>query len=288
MDAVAIINYPGHFLSTLGTIKNFLAVTHWQAPVYIFVDDLGEQWELWPDYIDDLSTAIDANFPELNPTYIKFSDFNFPHIWDGWLRQQLVKLNLDRYLPGEIWYVTDGDVILDRIPGANEIPYNLSETHNELINAQQHTYITHMLGDVGPLLFNNKQVYTHHVPCRWVTREDLEGLRRHISDRFRNDSNLVHYHLMKQERIIGYGPTPEHMSMTEWDLLEIWRINVAQQAPEFRYWLISGEMSKDNNKLTTFKTFFGTDRDFNLDHFKNQGILVNSVHWDKCQAIKRT
>ena len=288
MDAIAVITYPGHFMSTLGTIKNFLEVTHWRSPVYIFVDDLGLQWESWPNYIDDLTDAVNSNFPELNTTYIKFSEFGFPHVWDGWLRQQLVKLNLDMILPGNLWYVTDGDVILNRIPNANEIPFNLIPTRKILNNTQRDSYIRHMLGDVEFLKFNGERVYTHHVPCRWVTKNDLQDLRRYVSDRFKNDFNLVHYHLMREERITGYGSTPEHLSMTEWDLLETWRISIDQQMPEFRHWLISKEKSADSSTLTTFNTFFGVDCDLDLDHFKNQGILVNSVHWDKCQAIKRT
>jgi len=81
MHAAALINYPGHFLSTLGTIKNFLEITEWRPPWYIFVDDLGPQWASWPDYLNDLKHAIDLNFPGLTPTYTLFSEFQFPYVW---------------------------------------------------------------------------------------------------------------------------------------------------------------------------------------------------------------
>lgn len=287
MDAIAIINYPGHFVSTLGTIKNFLEITHWRAPIYIFVDDQGPQWEAWENYLEDLDSAVKTNFGNLDVNYVKFSEFGFPYIWDGWLRQQLVKLNLEKFLPGDLWYVTDGDVRLARIPGPNEIPYNFASTHNTLINAQQHTYITYMLGDVNSLCIA-EQVYTHHVPCRWVTRNDLEELKFYVSKRLGNDFNIEHFNLMREERIIGYGPTPEHLSMTEWDLLEIWRINIDKQYPEFKYWLISRDTPTSQTELTTFDTFFGTDQDFNLEHFTSQGLVVTQEQWQKCQTISRT
>jgi hypothetical protein len=290
MDAVALINYPGHFLSTLGTIKNFHEITHWRSPWYIFVDDLGPQFKDWDgNYLDDLKSAVDANFPDLNPTYITFSDFNFPYVWDGWLRQQMVKLNLQQFLPGDIWYVTDGDVICERLIGANEIPYNYQTTHNPLINAQQKSYMQQMLGSRDSLTLDGEEIYTHHIPVRWVTRDDLDNLNRHVSDVNGNGMNMVHFNLMQSEQIIGYGPTPEHMSMTEWDLLEIWRILVDGQAPDYQYWLINDGVTRPQfNKTPTWvDTFFGTDRDFDIKHFTNQGLTVTVEQWEKCQTISR-
>jgi hypothetical protein len=289
MHAAALINYPGHFLSTLGTIKNFLEITEWRPPWYIFVDDLGPQWEAWPDYLNELRSVIDLNFPALNPTYILFSEFKFPYVWDGWLRQQMVKLNLDRFLPGDLWYVTDGDVICERLIGANEIPYNYQTTHNPLINAQQYTYIKHMLGIEQKLQLNGEVIYTHHVPVRWVTRDDLHGLYRHVSKTVSNDANIAHFNLMREERIIGYGPTAKHMSMTEWDLLETWRILVDDQISNFHYWIIDdGATPRQNVPVTRIKTFFGTDRDFSLEYFKKQDLQVPVDAWNRVLTISRT
>ena len=290
MDAVALINYPGHFLSTLGTIKNFHEITHWRAPWYIFVDDLGNQWEDWEDnYLDDLKNAVDKNFPDLNPTYVLFSDFKFPMIYDGWLRQQLVKLNLDQFLPGDIWYVTDGDVVCERLIGANEIPFNYQNTHGSLINAQQKAYIKQMLGTDQCLQINNEEVFTHHIPVRWVTRDDLHNLNRHVSTVNKNGMNQLHFNLMREERILGLGDTEQHMSMTEWDLIETWRILVDGQAPEYCYWLIDDGVtaSRTVNDPIWVKSFFGTDKDFDLEYFTSQGLTVTSKQWGKCQAISR-
>jgi hypothetical protein len=289
MHAAALINYPGHFLSTLGTIKNFLEITEWRPPWYIFVDDLGSQWQAWPTYLNDLRFAIDLNFPGLDPTFVLFSEFQFPYVWDGWLRQQMVKLNLDRFLPGDLWYITDGDVICERFIAANEIPYNYQTTHNPLINAQQYTYIKHMLGIEKKLQLNGENIYTHHIPVRWVTRDDLHGLYRHVSKNVGNDANIAHFNLMREERIIGYGPTPDHMSMTEWDLLETWRILVDGQTSKFRYWVIDdGAIPRQNIPVTRIKTFFGTDRDFSLEYFKKQDLQVPVDAWNRVLTISRT
>ena len=54
-DAVAVITYPGHCITTALTLKNLLELTQWQVPVYLFVDDQGEQYKNWPgDYIEDI------------------------------------------------------------------------------------------------------------------------------------------------------------------------------------------------------------------------------------------
>ena len=95
-DAVAVITYPGHCVTTALTIKNLLSLTDWQVPFYLFVDDLGDQYKDWNgNYIQDIKEFYQQDFE-----VILFSDFQFGHIWDGWLRQQMVKLNLDRFLPG--------------------------------------------------------------------------------------------------------------------------------------------------------------------------------------------
>ena len=147
-----------------------------------------------------------------------------------------------------------------------------------------------MLGSSESLRFNNEEIYTHHIPVRWVTRDDLDNLSRYVSDANQNSMNTVHFNLMQEERIIGYGPTPEHMSMTEWDLLEIWRILVDKQAPEYRYWLIddNGTVPRHGIKPTWLKTFFGTDKDFSFEYFTNQGLKITEEQWEKCQAISRT
>ena len=146
-----------------------------------------------------------------------------------------------------------------------------------------------MLGIDEKLRLHDEDIFTHHIPVRWITRDDLHGLYRHISKTVGNDSNIEHFNLMREERIIGYGPTPDHMSMTEWDLLETWRILIDNQTSNFQYWIIDdGGIPRQNIPVTRLKTFFGTDRDFSLEYFEKQGLQVPVDAWNHVLTISRT
>ena len=281
--AVAVITYPGHCVTTLLTIKNLQTLTGWQVPFYLFVDDLGEQYSTWQgDYLNDIQEFYNFDFQ-----IIKFSDFNFPHIWDGWLRQQLVKLNIDRFLPGDIWYVTDGDVYLSEMLQYGKTPYNFVPRYNKLVHEQNQTYLKHILGTSEVLLkLKNRLLFTHHAPFRWVTKSHLESLRLHVGQHHKNDFNLVHCHLMKKEIIIGFGPTAESMSMTEWDLLEIFRANILSEDIGLEYWPMSTDFKiKDKVK---FWTFFGTDKDIDITYFTQYNVSTPQEIQDKISTISRT
>ena len=279
---IVLLTYPGHFLLSKLAIESIKKISP-QSNITVIADNISNL--TWNGYIDDCKVFYGVEVIPTNQTLNLLTMFK----GDGWLRQQMVKLNLDRFLPGDLWYVTDGDIICERLIGANEIPYNYQTTHNPLINAQQHMYIKHMLGINQKLQLNGEDIYTHHIPVRWVTRDDLHSLYRHVSDVNQNDANIAHFNLMRKERIIGYGPTPEHLSMTEWDLLETWRILIDEQQPKYRYWILDdGAAPRKNVPVSRLKTFFGTDRDFSQEYFENQGLQVPADAWKKVLEISRT
>ena len=202
----------------------------------------------------------------------------------------MVKLNLDRYLPGTAWYVTDGDVELERVLDFGETPYDYLTNNNTLVNEQNESYMGHILKVSDPRVRRGSvPVFTHLAPFRWLEREHLEGLRRYGGKRLVNDFNIEHINLMREERIIGYGPTPDCLSMTEWDLYEVYRQQIVGVDLNLRYWLNQTCSEKPNDHPPTwFWTFFGTDKDIGPTWFEERGIQVNNKLWKQMAIIRRT
>lgn len=282
-DAVAVITYPGHCVTTLLTVKNLQNLTGWQVPVYLFIDDIGKQYQEWDgDYIEDIREFYDFEF-----TVVKFSEFGWPYIWDGWLTQQLVKLNVDKFLPGNTWYVTDGDVYVKEPLMYGSTPFNYVPDRNKMIHAQNRSYLQHILKIPNILLErDNRLLFTHHAPFRWIEKRHLQRLREYVSKVHVNDFNLVHLHLIKEERIIGFGPTKESLSMTEWDLLEVFRANILDEDIGLEYWPLRIDASIENQ--AKFWTFYGTDRDIDSQWFGQFGISVPADIQQKIKDICRT
>ena len=282
-DAVAVITYPGHCITTLLTVKNLQNLTGWQVPVYLFVDDIGKQYQEWNgDYIDDIRKFYDFEF-----RVVKFSEFGWPYIWDGWLTQQLVKLNIDRFLPGDTWYVTDGDVYVKELLEYGTTPFNYVPDRNKLIHAQNRSYLKHILKTPDILLeHKNRLLFTHHAPFRWIEKHHLQRLREHVSRIYVNDFNLVHLQLIRNERIIGFGPTEDCLSMTEWDLIEVFRANILQEDIGLEYWPLRIDTSIENQ--ARFWTFYGTDRDIDPQWFEQFSIDIPADIQQKIQSISRT
>ena len=282
-DAVAVITYPGHCITTLLTVKNLQNLTGWQVPVYLFVDDIGKQYQEWNgDYIDDIRKFYDFEF-----RVVKFSEFGWPYIWDGWLTQQLVKLNIDRFLPGDTWYVTDGDVYVKELLEYGTTPFNYVPDRNKLIHAQNRSYLKHILKTPDVLLErDNRLLFTHHAPFRWIEKDHLQRLREHVSRIHVNDFSLVHLQLIRDERIIGFGPTEDCLSMTEWDLIEVFRANILQEDIGLEYWPLRIDTSIENQ--ARFWTFYGTDRDIDPQWFDQFSIDVSADIQQKIQSIGRT
>lgn len=282
-DAVAVITYPGHCITTLLTVKNLQNLTGWQVPVYLFVDDIGKQYQEWDgDYIDNIRKFYDFEF-----TVVKFSEFGWPYIWDGWLTQQLVKLNIDRFLPGDTWYVTDGDVYVKELLEYGTTPFNYVPDRNKLIHAQNRSYLKHILKTPDILLeHKNRLLFTHHAPFRWIEKHHLQRLREHVSRIYVNDFNLVHLQLIRNERIIGFGPTEDCLSMTEWDLIEVFRANILQEDIGLEYWPLRIDTSIENQ--ARFWTFYGTDRDIDPQWFEQFSIDIPADIQQKIQSIGRT
>jgi hypothetical protein len=278
-DAVAVITYPGHCISTVLTIKNLYQLTQWQVPCYLFIDDIGEQYYQWEgNYLDDIKRFY---YEQLNVDlrFVLFSEFGFKKIWDGWLRQQLVKLNIDQFMPKSLWYVTDGDVQLNKTCDFTVSPYNFVPHYNRDVYAQNCTYIKYMLQLNNVVrTHDNREIFSHHAPFRWIGRDVLVGLRKYVEDCLDEDFNELHWRLMKELKILGLGTTNDNMSMTEWDLLEAYKHFILDETLNLEFWP-TGE---------DFQTFFGTDKDVDNSWYAQYNIKVPQDIQEKILTISRT
>lgn len=295
-DAVVLVSYPGHCLSTVATLKNILDLSQWSVPIHIFIDDQGTHWQTWTldpgdaDYLDEFARVCRRNFPGQDLVFHRFSDFGFQHIYDGWLRQQMVKLNLDRFVPGQVWYVSDGDILCDRLLDADEVPFNFVADITDSVNRQNESYIRYFLGIPNPrLTYHGRPIFTHAIPCRWISRQELQDLRFHCGRLLKNDFNFEHIRLMRAEKILGLGPTDDHMSMTEWDLLENHKA-LADRPLRYHWWRNRLDAPADHecdHEPTFYSTFFGTDQDLGTQWFECNGIKIDTDIWSKVQNMHR-
>lgn len=293
-DAVAIINYPGHFLSSLLTIKRIDELVEWDCPFYFFVDDVSDQYKQWPgNYIDDLKVVLTDSFDH-DFHFILFSEFPFTQTFDGWFRQQFVKLAVDEFLPGSNWYITDSDVMPMRIISPREVPYFYPmETVDDEKNFQIMTnnYRNYMLGlEDSRLIVNEKEIYTNVAPFRWLSRELLNGLRKHCENHFMHDFFEHQIHLIDEgELVAGFGEDNTKMIMSEWELIEAYRHLVKQYDFEWVYMPPTDFKSEEHvDKENGFITGYELDFEIGKDFFQNKGLTVNDDQWQKCSSLSRT
>lgn len=266
MDAVVFISYPGHCLSTLATIKNLYSLVNWDAPKYIIIDDLGYPWKQWgwTKYVDDYKDLLELNFPGEDFNFKFFSEFEFDAVrrnGDGWMRQQYVKLNLDRVIPGDLWYVLDGDVELESPPEFDAVPYSYTTKDSHPGNIQRTNYIRFMLGTDDPYVRipTGETVNTHQSPFRWMHKKDLIGLRDYVTELHNEEFNELHYRLQFTGKMCGIQQDDNtNLSMTEWDLLEIWRQQIDKQ--------------ELNLQIIPYDIFYGIDIDRGLDYYINKNV----------------
>lgn len=147
----------------------------------------------------------------------------------GAWRQQLVKLCLDRYLPGETWLVIDADVIFEQSLDFDFIPVAaFSEQHAQTDSTSlgNRLYVKYMLG--GPYekipIGNNNFAECSVVPFRQLTRSLLSQIRTHVEKLHQIDFIQLHLDLIQQGKIVGYDPECRSMVMSEFALIEIYRL----------------------------------------------------------------
>lgn len=222
MKTAVIITYPGHFFQTqmcLDSIKFFYPDI---KKFFLVYDD--STIEYWPGYINDITRFYNQDFNSIPLELISFFQIN-PTIASckiGWYRQQLIKCCLDLSIPGDSWFVVDGDVIFDeRIEISNVTPVQNRPITIDSTTVMVLDYIKTVLGiDKHPLVTNGIFKITSVIPFRELKKSTLIKLRQIVSENLNGDFVSTHVDMVHKQQLIVYSDTPTALIMHEWELIE--------------------------------------------------------------------
>jgi hypothetical protein len=271
IDRVVITTFTGYFFITvlcLRSVKKYLS----HLPVDIIIDD----YDLahWPTYVNDCKKYLVEQFPDLNINFVLFSQLpdvdNAKH--GGWFRQQLIKLHLDQLISADYWLSVDADVVFKEYPALDTIP--VTRTSADPIDAGNRKYVQYMLAVEQPYLGqDNEHLCASGVPFRYLSRDLLTDIRQRVEQTHNKDFLQLHIDLMKSGDIVAYDPDCQHMIMSEFQLIEVYR-------DQFR---------NDNLSIKIGTSAFEHDsvKDWNRDRswFESQNVPVSDYHWQLSQTV---
>jgi hypothetical protein len=222
MKTAAVITYPGHFFQTrmcLDSLKFFYPDI---KKFFLVYDE--KTIEYWPDYVADMQQFYNCSNIDLPLEFVSFSQVD-PLISScpiGWYRQQLTKCCLDRVLPGESWFVVDGDVIFDeRIDIKNVTPAQNRPMTDDSMTVMILNYIKTALGITQhPLVQGDRFFVTSSIPFRELKKSTLTKLREIVSENLSGDFVARHVEMVYNQQLIVYSDTPTALIMHEWELIE--------------------------------------------------------------------
>lgn len=291
MNAV-VLTFPGHFFQTILSIKS---IQRWYQPSrwYLILDDISAG--PWHDYSQDFENYLRDELPALDFQLFFTSDLTgFADCASGWWRQQLVKLTLDLIIDGDEWFVVDGDVVFDShcdIKSVTPISRRTLGPHSP-IAVLGTNYVKNLLGtEQGNLTVNGEYVLTNPVPFRWLSKELLQALRKHVEQRYCKDFTQLHLDWFRDQTIIAYEDPPVKMIMTEWELIECFRHFVLKhQWPLLEIgsgYPLYMNTSALINHGGLFRHGYMRDASIDLDWLKCQNITVPDDVWATCQEWQR-
>lgn len=278
MDAVTL-TFPGHFFQAALSIRS---IQRFYKPTkhYVILDDL-EQGP-WDSYVQDAQELY-------GPDHIYITTSSIPRMdqtLSGWWRQQLIKLTIDRLIPGDAWLLVDGDVIFESFcPYEGIVPTVILETDPDgMIERFTRNYIRGVLGvDRDKIYHNDSPRMTNPVPYRWLTRTLLERLRSHIERRFDDDFVDLHTRWFHDQTIVGMHEDSTKWNMSEWELIEVFREEILKEhLPRNDIgagYPVDADMTKIDLSAPVYRHGYIRDTQTSVDWFIKQGIDIDDRLW---------
>jgi len=222
IDRIVLTTFPGYFFTQILSLRS---IQQYAAgfPIDIIIDDFDLRH--WPNYTTECEQYIKDNFPDLDITFYKFSDFvGMERVrTGGWFRQQLVKLHLDRFVPGERWLLVDADVVFVEDIRLNAVSATVTSTPDP-INVGNRLYVKFMLGTDKPWVVNEDEFWClSSVPFRLLTKDLLQGLREHIAKLHNTSLFDLHLDLFETNNLVAFDPESKTMVFSEFQLIEVFR-----------------------------------------------------------------
>lgn len=230
-DCYAITTWPGYCFQTALCIKSIQQYLP-PRPIHIILDTQHNNGHPvstpWPDFESDIKQYLEKQ--HISRGIVWHTVGEVPAIDRcpvGWWRQQLVKLCLDQYLPGDSWLVVDADIIFGQNLVFDRVPVKVDRflaLENDSITVGNRLYVKNLLqGNLTHLTYEGFPVCTSAVPFRQLDRQLLSGLRQRVQSIHNQDFIDLHLGMFESQRIVGYDPECRSMVMSEFELIEAYR-----------------------------------------------------------------
>lgn len=231
---LVVLTYPGHFMTTALTIRSYFFHNE-PVPVTVIADDISRF--AWPSYITDCEHfyAGLADSVTVIPvsTLPQAQYYNQPH--NGWLRQQLVKLYLDKIIDLTECFFTDGDMQFQFPVPRDSVPFTITNNPRDTVRARQNAYVSQMLQITNPGIVATHphmdfapncqaQVCVSNPPFRTMRAQTLKQLRQHIWDLRGQTIEQSHAWMYDTCEYLPNGDAP--FLESEWELIENFRVHV--------------------------------------------------------------
>lgn len=280
-----VLTFPGHFFQTALCLQSLLRhYPEYSNNITVIADDV--QCKPWSDYIDDLSIY-------LGPGYKIVPVSSISKIRDcvaGWWRQQLIKLTLDRILPGDQWFVVDGDVIFrSRCNVAQCVPVTRRYDADSRWSKMCVNYVQNLLGtEFGIMHDQTDAVITSPVPFRHLDSNLLCDLRRYVELRFGGDFVDLHMRWFDDQTIVADIDPPDRWVMSEWELIECYRRMVRAEIWPYKDigsgYQITDELDSADPAQEIFVHSYLRDSSIGMHWFHEQGVSIPDLIWQKSLA----
>jgi len=286
VDAV-VLTFPGHLFQTLLCLRSLDCHFPEINTKYVVYDDLS--MDHWPSYRRDLQLALEQNCLAVK-NLVPFSALSgIERCQVGWWRQQLIKLCIDRLLPGSIWFVVDGDVIFEQhIDVYQMVPVSLRSQPSNTTELA-FNYVSRLLG-VQWNGFRHKDQFalTNPIPFRYLEKTMLQALRKHVEARFRKEFLHLHCDWFLDQTIVAYADPPVQMGMSEWELIEAFQ-QLVMENPRSTMDIGSGySLEIESRQLATavnvFRHGYVRDTQIPQQFYQNRGIQIDNQIWNKALA----
>jgi hypothetical protein len=286
MNAV-ILTFPGHFFQTQLCVKSLLMHYPEIERIFFLLDDV--QADPWQTYRDDFIQCMDGLVAV--PWQMMCSS-QLPKIRDcvaGWWRQQLIKFTLDQIVPGDNWFVVDGDVVFySRCDIADRVPISRRYDGSSRWSKMCELYVKGVLGiDHGLMHDQDQAVITSPIPFRYLDAGLLSSLRQHVESRFGQEFLDLHLAWFADQTIVADIDPPTRWVMSEWELIECYRRFVQGDVLEFEdlgsgYQIGSVDAVMDD-RAGIFVHSYQRDTEIKLTWFQEQGLEIDDAIWTRNQ-----
>lgn len=287
MHAV-VLSFPGHFFQTLLSVKSLEKFYPEIDTITFVLDDV--ESDPWLTYVDDFAAAVSAQSNKTINFHLVSQSGLIQQCVAGWWRQQLIKLTLDQTVPGDHWFVVDGDTVFEsRCEIRSCIPITCQYDPESNFSKMSRNYVQTLLGiDDGSLRLDTKLVCTNAIPFRYLDTSILTSLRQSVETRFNKNFVQLHLDWFADQTIVADWNPPTRMVMSEWELIECYKHYVLHSdepmvdiGSGYRDDVADCDVAQTEN---VFRHSYRRDTQIVQTWFEQRGLVVPHDTWHKASA----